>query len=102
MPLLKQSQEELLLRLSAHRYTRKGQTLPPDIHPAAHLDPGPTGHDIYGKHGHALGLTTVDIDPKEAEGRLASKLAEPASSRDLLRRSRMLLARSLITAEEGG
>lgn len=79
-----------------------GFASPSGIHPAAHLDPGPTGHDIYGRHGHALGLTAMSLDPREAEGELARKRAAPVSSHDLLRHSRTLLARSLVTLGEGG
>lgn len=71
------------------------------IHPAAHLDPGPSGHDIYGRHGHALGLTAVGLDPKEAEGELNRRRAAPVNSCDLLSRSRALLARSLMRLGEG-
>ena len=35
------------------------------IHPAAHLDPGPTGHDIYGSVGYALVLTRYSTDPSQ-------------------------------------
>ena len=35
------------------------------IHPAAHLDPGPTGHDIYGGAGYALVLTRYSTDPSQ-------------------------------------
>lgn len=35
------------------------------LHPAAHLDPGPTGHDIYGRVGHALILTRFSTDPSQ-------------------------------------
>lgn len=35
------------------------------IHPAAHLDPGPTGHDIYGSAGYALVLTRYSTDPSQ-------------------------------------
>ena len=74
---------------------------PSGIHAAAHLDPGPSGHDIYGRHGHGLGLTTVGIDPKEAEGELDRRRAAPVNSCDLLSRSRTLLARSLMRLGEG-
>lgn len=33
------------------------------LHPAAHLDPGPTGHNIYGSVGYALVLTRFSTDP---------------------------------------
>ena len=33
------------------------------LHPAAHLDPGPTGHNIYGSVGYALILTRFSTDP---------------------------------------
>ena len=74
---------------------------PSGIHAAAHLDPGPSGHDIYGRRGHALGLTTVGIDPKEAEGELDRRREAPVNSCDLLSRSRTLLAKSLMRLGEG-
>lgn len=33
------------------------------LHPAAHLDPGPTGHNIYGSVGYALFRTNFSTDP---------------------------------------
>ena len=35
------------------------------LHPAAHLDPGPTGHNIYGGIGYALILTRFSTDPSQ-------------------------------------
>ncbi len=32
------------------------------LEPAAHLDPGPGGHDVYGGVGHSLGLSSVPLD----------------------------------------
>ena len=39
------------------------------IEPAAHLDPGPQGYDVYGGVGHALGLTAVPLDAGDRSGR---------------------------------
>ena len=42
-------------------------TLPfcfPAIQPAAHWDPGPEGHDIYGEVGQALARVCVPLDPQ--------------------------------------
>lgn len=35
------------------------------LHPAAHLDPGPTGHNIYGGVGYALVRTRFSTDPSQ-------------------------------------
>ncbi len=53
-PVLSVARTNLSQRLTAHKELDKTR-----IHPAAHLDPGPEGYDIYHGVGHSLGLSLV-------------------------------------------
>ena len=44
--------------------------LPTALDPAAHLDPGPEGHDVYGGVGYALALASVPLDTQATMSRL--------------------------------
>ena len=48
---MKSAQTKLLQRVSSHQ---QGHDTRVKIDPAAHLDPGPAGHDVYGAVGHSL------------------------------------------------
>ncbi len=54
-PVLSAAQAKLSQRLAAHKESLKRTR----IHPAAHLDPGPNGYNLYGGVGHSLGLSLV-------------------------------------------
>ncbi len=54
-PVLSAAQTKLSQRLAAHKDDLKRTR----IHPAAHLDPGPDGYNLYGGVGHSLGLSLV-------------------------------------------
>ena len=43
------------------------------LEPAAHLDPGPEGHDVYGGVGHALTLVSVSLDIRATQQRLEGR-----------------------------
>lgn len=68
------------------------------LEPAAHLDPGPDGHNVYGKEEHALTRVVVPLDiqdtllrlscGRKSEGSIKAKLA--------LLHSRNLLTRYLL------
>ena len=69
--------------------------LPPVIEPAAHLDPGPRGHDVYGAVGHSLALSCVPMDPSLTRQRLGGRGTTGTAAVEALLTSRQLLARYL-------
>jgi hypothetical protein len=90
VPLLKHAEQELMVRTTANRFTRKVQSL----HPAAHLDPA--GYNIYGSHGDGLGLTNLHVNPSGLHDKLAQTQSSSSSGpKKSLGRSRETLARVL-------
>ena len=67
------------------------------LHPAAHLDPGPCGHDIYGSIGYSLILTRLSIDPNQLLKEQSSQLIIPDYQRSVCY-CRSLLARYLASS----
>ena len=65
---------------------------PPALHPAAHLDPAE--YDVYGCHGNALGVTSLNLAHQETEEKLTQKVSS-SSPETLLGSSRELLSRFL-------
>ena len=100
VPVIISAQSKLAVRLSQHQpHAKNNTTSDPTttaergrkIHPAAHLDPGPDGYNIYGKSGHSFALTSVPLDTKLSMDRLqdqSSKEGERAlnSARSMLSR----------------
>ena len=69
------------------------------LEPAAHLDPGPEGHDIYGGVGHALTLVSVPLDMQATRQRLEGR--DRGTERSLSH-CRQLLARYLAGINRDG
>ena len=67
VPVLTSAQTKLADRVSRHR----GAVTRDNLEPAAHLDPGPDGYNVYGRVGHALGLVSVPLDIDSSLKRLA-------------------------------
>jgi len=67
------------------------------LHPAAHLDPGPSGHDIYGSIGYSLILTRLNIDPNQLLKEQSSQRTIPDYQRNVCY-CRSLLARYLASS----
>ena len=63
------------------------------LEPAAHLDPGPEGHNVYGKVGHALAMVSVSLDTPSTLQRLTSVGKERCSKAE----QALLNARRLLT-----
>lgn len=61
------------------------------LHPAAHLDPGPDGYNIYGKMGHSFALTSVPLDTKLSMERLQGQGSNEGER--ALSRARSMLSR---------
>ena len=75
VPVITSAQTKLSVRLSQHQaHTKSSSDNTPGrgdkFHPAAHLDPGPDGYNIYGKTGHSLTMTSVPLDTKLSMERL--------------------------------
>ena len=68
------------------------------LEPAAHLDPGPEGHNVYGKTEHALTKVKVPLDIQDTLLRLSGgRNAEGSIQANLtLLHSRSLLTRYLL------
>ena len=62
------------------------------LDPAAHLDPGPAGHDIYGPTGQALARVCVPLDPQTVLGNLKIEWPVKNGATHILKRCRNLLA----------
>ena len=69
------------------------------LEPAAHLDPGPEGHNIYGGVGHALTLVSVPLDMQATRQRLEGR--DRGTERSLSH-CRQLLARYLASINRDG
>ena len=69
------------------------------LEPAAHLDPGPEGHNIYGGVGHALTLVSVPLDMQATRQRLEGR--DRGTERSLSH-CRQLLARYLAGTNRDG
>lgn len=65
--MLTSSQTKLADRVSKH----SGAVTRDKLEPAAHLDPGPDGYNVYGRVGHALGLVSVPLDVDSSLKRLS-------------------------------
>lgn len=73
------------------------------VEPAAHLDPGPDGHDIYGSFGQALAKVSVPLDPQTVLDNLQIDRPTQDGATPTLHRCRKLLARYLTaSAIDGG
>ena len=77
VPVITSAQTKLATRLSQHsrqqphkKDSNNDDTRKDKLHPAAHLDPGPEGYNIYGKMGHSLALTAVPLDTRLTMDRL--------------------------------
>ena len=66
------------------------------IEPAAHLDPGPDGHDIYGPIGQALARVCVPLDPQTVLDNLKIERPVQNGARHILKQCRSLLAQFLV------
>lgn len=62
------------------------------IQPAAHLDPGPDGHDIYGVIGQALARVCVPLDPQIVLDNLRIEQPNLNGPMQILKRCRKQLA----------
>ena len=65
------------------------------VEPAAHLDPGPDGHDIYGQVGEALARVCVPLEPQTVLDNLQIGQPVQDGAMHMLQRCRNLLARYL-------
>ena len=63
VPVLHSAQSKLSQRILSHSHTSPNRQ--DKIEPAAHLDPGPKGHDVYATVGHSLYLTPSALLDKE-------------------------------------
>ena len=79
-----------------HTHTHVHTTV---LEPAAHLDPGPEGHNIYGGVGHALTLVSVPLDMQATRQRLEGR--DRGTERSLSH-CRQLLARYLASINRDG
>ena len=79
-----------------HTHTHTHHTV---LEPAAHLDPGPEGHDVYGGVGHALTLVSVPLDMRATQQRLEGRSRGAERS---LSHCRQLLARYLAGINRDG
>ena len=61
------------------------------LEPAAHLDPGPEGHNIYGGVGHSLALSSVPLDTQATLQRLEGEGGK-GGERTLLHCRRLMVA----------
>ena len=64
------------------------------LEPAAHLDPGPDGHNVYGKKEHALTKVEVPLDIQDSLRRLSGGRSLEGSTQVELA---LLHSRSLLT-----
>lgn len=76
--------------------------LPSAVEPAAHLDPGPDGHDIYGAFGQALARVCVPLDPQTVLDNLQIEQPTQDGAVQSLRHCRRLLARYLTASSIPG
>lgn len=65
------------------------------VEPAAHLDPGPDGHDIYGPFGQALARVCVSLDPQTVLDNLQIEQSTQDRAVQSLHHCRRQLARYL-------
>lgn len=97
VPVIVSAQTKLTERASKH----KKNVVREKVEPAAHLDPGPEGHNVYGKVGHSLALVSVPLDTDTVLKRLDEQSkrkggSEKSSVKDssrILSRARTLLVR---------
>ena len=88
--MISSAQTKLANRLAQHNHELNH--LPQEkIQPAAHLDPGPEGYNIYGKAGHSLAMTSVPLDNNETLNRLTDQRC--SESEISLSKARSLLGR---------
>ena len=95
--MITSAQLKLAVRLSQHRPHTKNSSdnttteRGDKFHPAAHLDPGPDGYNIYGKTGHSFALTSVPLDTKLLTERLQGQ--DSNEGERALSRARSMLSR---------
>ena len=93
VPIIISAQTKLTERTFKHKHT----LLREKVEPAAHLDPGPEGHNIYGKMGHALALVSVSLDTNTVLKRLNMQQREIGTTNKdcnmMLSHARSLLVR---------
>lgn len=75
---------------------------PSAVEPAAHLDPGPDGHDIYGPTGQALARVCVSLDPQTVLDNLQIEQSVKDGALHILKHCRSLLARYLSGSSNAG
>lgn len=63
MPILSSAQSNLSDRIATHNFSRPIRH--EKLEPAAHLDPGPKGYNVYGSVGFSLHLVSDDLLDKE-------------------------------------
>lgn len=92
--MLSSAQARLSTRVSSHKCP---QPLPHDkLEPAAHLDPGPKGYDIYGGVGFSLCLVPkAYLDKKEVSKRVGLMHAEIPDSDKLMSQHVLVECRKL-------
>ena len=95
VPVITSAQTKLAVRLSQHQSHTKnsGDNIPgrgDKLHPAAHLDPGPNGYNIYGKTGLSLVMTSVPLDTKLSMERLQGQGSDEGEK--ALSRARSMLS----------
>ena len=97
VPVITSAQSKLAVRLSRHLPHTKNSSnnitaeRGDKLHPAAHLDPGPDGYNIYGKTGHSFALTSVPLDTKLSTERLQGQGSNEGER--ALSRARSMLSR---------
>ena len=91
VPVICSAQSKLAHRLAQHS-EEMATSQEEKLQPAAHLDPGPDGYNVYGKMGHSLAITSVPLDTKAMLKRASNR-----QSRDeneiALSKARSLLAK---------
>ena len=94
-----EEEEEWDTTLITHHTSHTPHTPYTVLEPAAHLDPGPEGHDVYGGVGHALTLVSVSLDIRATQQRLEGRGRGAERS---LSHCRQLLARYLAGINRDG
>ena len=91
VPVIISAQFKLSNRLADHAQ-EMAASKKEKLQPAAHLDPGPDGYNIYGKMGHSLAITSVPLDIKTTLKR-ASDIRNSDEGEISLSKARSLLGR---------